>query len=81
LAIAINNINKKFLTTIADAATVAQQKGWLRQDLDPMATAYWLHGQIIGRVVAEMDPGRVDLAEWDKVSFEAVLGLMLAPEK
>lgn len=81
LAIAINNINKKFLTTIADAATVAQQKGWLRQDLDPMATAYWLHGQIIGRVVAEMDPGCVDLAEWDKVSFEAVLGLMLAPEK
>ena len=46
-----------------------------------MATAYWLHGQIIGRVVAEMDPGQVDFAEWDKVSFEAVLGLILAPEK
>ena len=81
LAIAINDINKKFLATIAGAASVAQQKGWLRADLDPMATAYWLHGQIIGRTVAEMDPGHVDLAEWDKVSFEAVLGVLLAPDK
>ena len=81
LAVAITDINKKFLATIADAALVAQQKGWLRTDLDPMAIAYWLHGQIIGRAVAEMDPGHVDLAEWDKVSFEAVLSLMLAPER
>jgi AcrR family transcriptional regulator len=81
LAVAINEINKKFLATIADAALVAQQQGWVRQDLDPMAIAYWLHGQIIGRVVAEMNPGHVDLAQWDKVSFEAVLGMILAPEK
>ena len=81
LAAAVNDINKKFLATIADSVLFAQQKGWLRTDLDPMATAYWLHGQIIGRVVAEMDPGHVDLAQWDKVSFEAVLSLMLAPEK
>jgi AcrR family transcriptional regulator len=81
LAVAINEINKKFLATVADAALVAQQKGWVRQDLDPMAIAYWLHGQIIGRVVAEMNPGHVDLAQWDKVSFEAVLGLILSPEK
>jgi len=80
LAIAINDINKRFLATIADAALVAQQKGWLRQDVDPMATAYWLHGQIIGRAVAEMDPGHVDLAQWDKVSFEAVLGFIFSPE-
>ena len=79
LAVAINDMNKKFLATIADSVMVAQQKGWLRTDLDPMAIAYWLHGQIIGRAVAEMDPGHVDLAQWDKVSFEAVLGLILAP--
>jgi AcrR family transcriptional regulator len=81
LAVAINEINGKFLTSIADATNVAQQKGWLRQDLDPMAIAYWLHGQIIGRVVAEMNPGHVDLVQWDKVSFEAVLGMILSPEK
>jgi len=81
LAVAINDINRKFLATIADAAIVAQEKGWLRTDLDPMAIAYWLHGQIIGRTVAEMDPGHVDFALWDKVSFEAVLGMILSPEK
>ena len=81
LAVAINDINKKFLATIADAALVAQQKGWVRTDLEPMAIAYWLHGQIIGRTVAEMDPGHVDLAQWDKVSFEAVFGMILASEK
>ena len=80
LAIAINDINQKFLATVADSVLLAQQKGWLRADLDPKAIAYWLHGQIIGRTVAEMDPGHVDLAQWDKVSFEAVLGLMLSPE-
>ena len=81
LADAVNEINKKFLATVADSVLFAQQKGWLRADLDPMATAYWLHGQIVGRAVAEMDPGHVDLAQWDKVSFEAVLGLMLSPKK
>lgn len=81
LAVSINDINKKFLASIADAANVAQQKGWLRADLDPMAIAYWLHGQIIGRTVAEMNPGHVDLTQWDKVSFEAVLGLILSPER
>jgi AcrR family transcriptional regulator len=81
LADAVNEINKKFLATVADSVLFAQQKGWLRADLNPMATAYWLHGQIVGRVVAEMDPGHVDLAQWDKVSFEAVLGLMLSPKR
>ena len=81
LAAAINDLKRKFLATIADSVLVAQQKGWLRKDLDPLATAYWLHGQIIGRTVAEMDLGQVDLAQWDKVSFEAVLSLMLAPAK
>ena len=81
LAVVINDINRKFLATIADSVLVAQQKGWLRTDLDPMASAYWLHGQIIGRAVAEMDPGHIDLTKCDKVSFDAVLGLMLAPEK
>ena len=46
-----------------------------------MPTACWWHGQIIGRAVAEMDPGHVDLAQWVKVSFEAVFGLVLGPEK
>jgi hypothetical protein len=43
-----------------------------------MAMAYWFHGQILGRVVAEMDEGSVDLEHWDAVSFE-VVSVLLRP--
>jgi len=72
----INVVNQKFLTSLAEALITAQQKGWVRTDLDPMATAYWLHGQINGRVVAEMNPGVVDLEKWDAVSYEVVRHLL-----
>ncbi len=81
LAVAINEINRKFLAIVASSIEVAQQNGWVRENLDPVTCAYWLHGQILGRVVAEMDPGHVDLTQWDTISTEAVIGLLLAPEK
>jgi AcrR family transcriptional regulator len=80
LAVAINEIDRKFLATVASSIETAQQSGWVRENLDPLACAYWLHGQIMGRVIAEMDPGHVDLQQWDDVSTAAVIGLLLAPE-
>jgi AcrR family transcriptional regulator len=76
LATAVNEINRRFLTSLAQATEYAQSQGWVRKDLDPMATAYWLHGQINGRVVAEMDNGCLDLAKWDEVSFDAIFSLI-----
>jgi AcrR family transcriptional regulator len=76
LAIAINEINRSFLTSLAKTMEYAQSQGWVRTDLDPLATAYWLHGQINGRVVAEMDNGCLDLAKWDEVSFDAIFSLI-----
>ena len=76
LAKAVNQINRSFLTSLAQATEYAQTKGWVRSDLDPMATAYWLHGQINGRVVAEMDEGCIDLAKWDEISFDAIFSLI-----
>jgi AcrR family transcriptional regulator len=81
LAVAINDINKKFLATIADSVLTAQQNGWVRESLNPLACAYWLHGQIMGRILAEMDPGHLDMTQWNSISTEAVTGLLLAPEK
>ena len=72
LANAINDINRQFLGSVANSVKVAQKRKWVRSELDPVATAYWLHGQILGRVVAEMDEGIVDLEQWDALSFEAV---------
>ena len=76
LAKAVNEINRSFLTSLAQATEYAQSQGWVRSDLDPMATAYWLHGQINGRVVAEMDEGSIDLAHWDEISFDAIFSLI-----
>ncbi|MCE2818588.1 MAG: TetR/AcrR family transcriptional regulator [Ilumatobacteraceae bacterium] len=76
LATAVNEINRRFLTSLAQATEYAQSQGWVRKDLDPMATAYWLHGQINGRVIAEMDNGCLDLAKWDEVSFDAIFSLI-----
>lgn len=76
LAKAVNEINRTFLTSLAQATEYAQSQGWVRSDLDPKATAYWLHGQINGRVVAEMDEGCIDLAKWDEISFDAIFSLI-----
>ena len=78
LAKAINDINRKFLASVADSLKEAQERKWLHSGLDPMATAYWFHGQILGRVVAEMDDGIVDLEQWDALSFE-VISMILHP--
>ena len=72
LASAINDINRKFLGSLANSMKQAQDRKWIRTDRDPLATAYWLHGQILGRVVAEMDDGVIDLEHWDALSFEMV---------
>jgi AcrR family transcriptional regulator len=76
LADAVNEINRSFLASLAKTMEYAQSQGWVRTDLDPLATAYWLHGQINGRVVAEMDNGCLDLAKWDEVSFDAIFSLI-----
>jgi AcrR family transcriptional regulator len=76
LADAVNKINRSFLASLAKTMEYAQSQGWIRTDLDPLATAYWLHGQINGRVVAEMDNGCLDLAKWDEVSFDAIFSLI-----
>jgi AcrR family transcriptional regulator len=76
LATAINEINRAFLTSLAKATEFAQSQGWVRKDLNPLAAAYWLHGQINGRVIAEMDEGSVDLDAWDDISFDAVFSLI-----
>lgn len=72
---AISEINHGIASTLARVMVFGQERGWVTKDLDPMALAYWGIGQINGRVMAEMNAELVSLAEWDKVSVEAVLGV------
>lgn len=76
LAEAVNEVNRSFLNSLAKATEHAQSKGWVRADLDPLVVSYWLHGQINGRVIAEMDEGAIDLAKWDEISFDAIFSLI-----
>ena len=76
LASEINSVNRNFLNSVAQSVIYGQKKGWVRSDIDPLALAYWAHGQIIGRVVAEMDDGVVNFDSWDKISIDAMLGVI-----
>jgi hypothetical protein len=76
LRTAINDLNREFLASAAANIRVAQEKGWIRTDIDPTAVVYWLNGQITGRLVAEMTGGEVDMEAWNEVSFEAIFGML-----
>ena len=73
IAEAIRQINFEVSSKIADVLTTAQEKNWIRKEVDPLAAAYWINGQILGRVMAEMDKERVDLDKWNQISETAVL--------
>jgi len=73
VAEAVNQINFEICSGIAAVLTTAQEKKWMRQDIDPLASAYWIVGQIMGRVVAEMDQGRVNLDQWNNISEDSIL--------
>ena len=73
IADAIRQINFEVSSKIAEVLKMAQEKNWIRKEVDPLAAAYWINGQILGRVMAEMDKERVDLDKWNSVSETAVL--------
>jgi AcrR family transcriptional regulator len=75
IADAVREINFEVVSELARVLGEAQSKGWMNQQLDVVALSYWIYGQITGRVMAELDPGRANLDEWDKISVEAVIGL------
>ena len=73
IAEAIREINFEISSRLAEVFLTAQKKNWIRKEVDPLAAAYWINGQILGRVMAEMDKDRVDLDKWNQISETAVL--------
>lgn len=73
IAEAIRQINFEVSSRLAEVFLIAQEKNWIRKEVDPLAAAYWVNGQILGRVMAEMDKDRVDLDKWNQISETAVL--------
>jgi len=73
IAEAIREINFEISSRLAEVFLTAQEKNWIRKEVDPLAAAYWINGQILGRVMAEMDKDRVDLDKWNQISETAVM--------
>lgn len=76
VAEAINQINFDICGGMAEVFVMAQEKNWIRKDVDPLATAYWINGQILGRVMAEMNQSQVNLEQWNTVSEDAILHVL-----
>ena len=53
-----------------------QKKGWIRKDLDLLATVYWFMGQILGRVLIEMGDKPVSQTKWNEFSLEGILAVI-----
>jgi AcrR family transcriptional regulator len=53
-----------------------QRRGWLRNDLDPMALSAFMTATFLGRIVDDITMNPVDPAEWNNVvltAFRAIL--------
>ncbi len=64
---------------IAEVFARPASMGWLREGLDVRTFAVWLGGAAIGRIVAELDPERVDLGTYDQMWADAVRFTLFGP--
>lgn len=62
---------------IAAALERPQRMGWVPKGLDLEMFATWYHGQLNGRVLVELDPGQVRGHEWDRISRQATLSVLV----
>jgi len=64
----------EFLDRIdADRATVlaeAQRRGWMRDDIDPLAASQWFATLVFGRVLGDLERQDWDPARWIEVTID-----------
>jgi len=70
----------EFLDRIdADRATVlaeAQRRGWMRDDIDPLAASQWFATLVFGRVLGDLEREAWDPEAWLDVTIRAVNALL-----
>lgn len=55
---------ERLTVTLMDAISVAQEKGWVRADLDPRAIAVFLQAYTLGRTVDDVAENHLDPEAW-----------------
>ena len=53
--------------TIAEAIRYGQQKGWLRNDVNPRALSVFVQGYNLARVLLDLDTEPVSTKDWEHV--------------
>ncbi|MEI8161355.1 MAG: TetR/AcrR family transcriptional regulator [Actinomycetes bacterium] len=76
LAASLALAQKQGAMGIADMLLPFQKKGWIRKDIDLLATVYWFMGQILGRVLIEMGDNPVSQKKWNDVSLEGIMAVI-----
>lgn len=76
LAKRIVEIHDQFAMEIADALRPFQERGILRQDVDLEMVVAWYNGAVLGKLLVEVAPSRLDVEQWGKVMADAVEHLL-----
>ena len=76
LAARIGELSRQHNASLVAMLLPAQQKGWIRPELDLSAFAYWVAGQLLGRIYIEVGQEAVSDGAWNAVSAEATLFLL-----
>jgi AcrR family transcriptional regulator len=72
---ALGDTIKELLDGLTEVIERGQQQGFIRDDLDPRATATFVQAYALGLVLADLDPDRPDADELRHVITVAIAGL------
>lgn len=73
LAAKVHEANVFYARSMADAFASAQERGWIRPDLDLEVMAMWNIGQSTGRLMAELGGHVVDIPAWAELEADTIL--------
>lgn len=80
LAAKVSEANTTYAREIAVAFRVAQERGWMRPELDLEETAMWQVGQSTGRLMVEIGDPPCDLDSWKEIEALAVFKMLLTDD-
>lgn len=80
LAAKVSEANATYAHEMAATFRIAQERGWMRTDIDLEAAAMWQIGQSTGRLMVEIGDPPCDLDAWKEIEAIAVLKMLLVDD-
>lgn len=72
LEAAIRRAQDDIVAALVDILEPCRDRGWFRPGIDLAGTIAWHHSLLVGRVYLEHGTARIDAAEWDRLTLEAL---------